>query len=134
RPHLVIRDANLPDIDGLEVCRRIKAHPATTPIPVMHLSGVYVAPEQKAHALEEGADAYLVKPVEPWELIAQAKALLRLHQAEERARAAARQWQANFHAINDGVCLLDGQGRDQRCNRALTPILHKPSQEILRAT
>src|SRR5436309_15541901 len=83
-PDLVILDVHLPDIDGFEVCRHIKAHAATTPIPVLHLSGVYITSEDRRHALEEGADAYLTKPVEPRELVAQAKALLRLHRAEER--------------------------------------------------
>src|SRR5207247_3818 len=86
QPDLVVLDVNLPDINGLEVCRQIKAHPATTGIPVMHMSAGYVRPEDRTLALEEGADAYLTKPVEPRELIAQAKALLRLHQAEERAQ------------------------------------------------
>jgi PAS domain S-box-containing protein len=133
KPDLVILDVSLPDINGFEVCRRIKAHPATTPIPVMHLSGVHVTPEEKTHALEEGADAYLTKPVEPGELLAQAKALLRLHRAEEEARAAARQWQATFDAINDGVCLLDRRGRVLRCNRALALLVGKPPGEVLGA-
>ena len=42
RPDLIILDVNLPDIDGFEVCRRIKAHPATSSIPVLHMSAVYV--------------------------------------------------------------------------------------------
>jgi CheY-like chemotaxis protein len=41
-PDLVVMDVNLPDIDGFEVCRRIKTHPATTSIPVLHLSTVFV--------------------------------------------------------------------------------------------
>src|SRR5262249_43494221 len=129
----VVLDVNLPDIDGFEVCRRIKSHPSTTAIPVVHMSGVYVTTEDKAHALDEGACAYLTKPVEPRELIAQAKALLRLRQAQERARAVARQGPAAFDAINDGVCLLDRQGRVLRCNRALVRILQKPPREILGA-
>jgi PAS domain S-box-containing protein len=131
KPDLVILDVNLPDINGLEVCRRLKAHPATTTIPVMHLSGVYRTAGDKTHALDEGADAYLTKPVEPHELLAQAKALLRIHQAEEKARAAARQWQATFDAINDGVCLLDHEGRVLRCNLALARILGKAVEDIL---
>jgi PAS domain S-box-containing protein len=131
KPDLIVLDVNLPDINGFEVCRHIKAHPATTFIPVMHMSGVYVRPEDRTHALEDGADVYLTKPVEPHELVAQARVLLRIHQAEERAAAAARQWQATFAAINDGVCLLDRQGRVQRCNAAAERILQRSAGEIL---
>ena len=131
KPDLVVLDVNLPDIDGFEVCRRIKAHPATTAIPVLHLSGVHVRPEDKRHGLTEGADAYLTKPVEPQDLIAQARALLRLRQAEERARAAARQWQATFDALDEVVCLLDRQGRVLRCNRALLRTLGKSPHQVL---
>jgi two-component system cell cycle sensor histidine kinase/response regulator CckA len=131
KPDVVILDVNLPDINGVEVCRQIKMHPATRAIPVMHMSAVYVSTEDKTHALEEGADAYVTKPVEPRELVAQVKALLRIHQAEERAEAAAQQWQATFAAINDGVCLLDCDGRVLRCNPAAERILQRPAAEIL---
>jgi PAS domain S-box-containing protein len=134
RPDLVVLDVNLPDINGFEVCRRIKAHPATAAIPVLHLSAVYVRPEDRRHGLEEGADAYLTKPLEPADLIAQAKALLRGRQAEERARAAARQWQATFDALDDGVGLLDRDGRVLRCNRALPRLLGKPPGQVLGRT
>src|SRR5262249_58233669 len=75
KPDLVVLDVQLPDVNGFEVCRRIRAHPATTAIPVMHLSAVYVSPDDRTHALEEGADAYLAKPVEPREVVAHATAL-----------------------------------------------------------
>jgi PAS domain S-box-containing protein len=131
KPDLVVLDVNLPDINGFEVCRRIKAHPATSGIPVLHLSAVYVTPEDRAHGLEEGADAYLTKPVEPGELLAHVHALLRIHQAEERARLEAQHWQATFDAISDGVCLLDGRGRVLRCNRALAALAGLPPQEVV---
>ena len=105
KPDVVILDVSLPDINGVEVCRHIKMHPATRTIPVMHMSAVYVTTEDRTHALDEGADVYLTKPVEPRELVAQVKALMRTHLAEERATAAAQRWQATFAAINDGVCL-----------------------------
>jgi PAS domain S-box-containing protein len=131
RPDLVILDVNLPDLNGVEVCRQIKAHPATTAIPVLHLSGVYISPQDKTQALQDGSDGYLTKPVEPDELLAQAKALMRIHQAEELARTAARQWQATFDALGDGVCLLDPQGRALRCNRTLAELLRMPAHELL---
>ena len=85
-PDLIILDVNLPDIDGFEVCRRIKAHPATSSIPVLHMSGVYIRSADKTHGLDGGADGYLTKPVEPDEVVATVHALLRIHRAEEAAR------------------------------------------------
>src|SRR5258708_33182096 len=82
QPDLIVLDVNLPDIDGFEVCRHIKAHPSTTGIPVMHMSGVYVTPQDRTHSLEEGADVYLTKPADPYELVAQVRALLRSHQTQ----------------------------------------------------
>src|SRR5262249_10824694 len=73
KPDLVILAVNLPDINGFDVCRQIKAHPATTRIPVLHMSAVYVQAEDRTQALDGGADGYLLKPVDPRELLAQAK-------------------------------------------------------------
>src|SRR5262249_52276905 len=119
KPDLIILDANLPDIDGFEVCRRIKGQPTTAAIPVLHMSGVFVRSEDRTHGLEGGADAYLTKPTEPREVVATVRALLRVHQAEGAARRAAHQWQATFDAIHDALCLLDPAGEVLRCNRAM---------------
>jgi CheY-like chemotaxis protein len=59
KPDLVILDVNLPDINGVEVCRRLKSHPATRAIPVLYLSAVYVQPEDKTRGLGR------VRPVWP---------------------------------------------------------------------
>jgi PAS domain S-box-containing protein len=131
KPDLIVLDVSLPDIDGFEVCRRIKAHPATSAIPVLHMSGVFVSAQDRAQALEGGADGYLTKPVEPQELVATVRALLRLHEAEEAARAAAAQWQSTFDAVRDALGLLDAGGRVLRCNEALGRLLGRPAQEAL---
>ena len=86
-PDLIILDIRLPDIDGFEVCRRIKRDPATADIPVLHLSASFISGEAKAHGLDGGADGYLVRPVEPVELVATVKALLRNKAAEDALRA-----------------------------------------------
>ena len=123
QPDLVILDVRLPDVNGMEVCRRIKQHPATSTLPVLHLSASYTKGEDKAHGLDGGADGYLTHPVEAPELIATVNALLRARRAEERANAAAQQWQATFDAISDGVCLVDRGGRVLRCNGALAALV-----------
>ena len=73
RPRLVVLDVGLPDIDGLEVCRRIRA---TSTLPVIFLTarGDEV---DRVVGLEIGADDYLTKPFSPAELVARVKAVLR---------------------------------------------------------
>ncbi len=131
QPDLIVLDVKLPDIHGFEVCRKIKADPNTSSIPVLHLSASFIQMEDKAEALEGGADGYLTQPVESRELIATVNALLRMRQAEETATSAATQWQTTFDAISDGVCLLDFQGKIVRCNQAMASILGKLAEEII---
>ena len=76
-PDLVILDLMLPDIDGLDVCRRIRALPgetARTPILMLTAKG---DPMDRIVGLELGADDYLPKPFEPRELLARIRAVLR---------------------------------------------------------
>ncbi|MEH2107822.1 hybrid sensor histidine kinase/response regulator [Nostoc sp.] len=131
QPDLVILDVQLPDISGFEVCRQIKANPETAFIPVLHLSASFVQSQDKAQGLDSGADAYLVQPVEPIELLATLRSLLRIRRAEEAALSSAREWQTTFDSMNDGVSLVDGEGMILRCNRAMMRLCCKPSHEIL---
>jgi signal transduction histidine kinase/CheY-like chemotaxis protein len=85
-PDIVVLDIQLPDIDGLEVCRRIKATPSTASITVIHLSATLVKGEDKARGLEGGADGYLTSPVGQAELVATVRAFVRLRQAEASQR------------------------------------------------
>jgi DNA-binding response OmpR family regulator len=76
-PELVILDLMLPDIDGLEVCRRIRALPAPmATVPVLMLTAKGDAMD-RIIGLELGADDYLPKPFEPRELLARVRAILR---------------------------------------------------------
>lgn len=64
----VVLDINLPDLDGLEVCRLVRADPATALLPVVHVTAVSVEEADQAASREAGADAYLVGPVPPSQL------------------------------------------------------------------
>jgi PAS domain S-box-containing protein len=131
RPDLVILDVKLPDINGFEVCRRIKSDPATSAIPVLHVSTTFVHLEDKVQGLDSGADGYLTNVAEPLELIATVRALLRARRAEDAAQISTRQWQTTFDAIHDGVMLLDASGRVVQANRPLERILGRSWTDIV---
>jgi signal transduction histidine kinase len=90
-PVLITLDINLPDIDGFEVCRRLKSDPVTREIPVLHLSASCVDSDHKVRGLEGGADAYLSEPIDQQELVATVKALLRMREAQREARCQAEE-------------------------------------------
>ena len=72
---LVILDIMMPDIDGYKICRRLRSNPETSDIPVIMLSAKAQVPD-KLVGFEAGADDYVVKPVDPSELVARVNALL----------------------------------------------------------
>lgn len=131
QPALVILDVRLPDLNGFEVCRQIKSDPHTRFVPVLHLSASFIKSQDKAEGLDSGADSYLAQPVEPIELLATVRSLLRIRQAEELALTSAREWQTTFDAINDSVCLLNQQGEILRCNQATVRLFDQPIEAIL---
>lgn len=89
QPDLVLLDVMMPDMDGYEVCRHIKANAATRHIPVVMVTALHEADERIA-GLEAGADDFLTKPVDFETLLARVKSLVRLKRLldEWRSRGA----------------------------------------------
>ena len=85
-PDVVVLDVKMPDLDGFEVCRRIKANPHTAGVKVLHTSATFVSLDKKVQGLDIGADGYLTQPFEAAELVATVRSLLRLAQAERELR------------------------------------------------
>jgi PAS domain S-box-containing protein len=110
QPLLVLLDVNLPDMGGLEVCRRIKAD--WPDIVVIQISATAISPAEKVIGLESGADCYLTTPVEPIELIAVTRAMLRLRHAEGQAQEASERYRMIVESAVDYAiftCGLDGR-------------------------
>jgi PAS domain S-box-containing protein len=109
-PLLVLLDVNLPDVNGLEVCRRIKAE--WPDIVVIQISATATSTAEKVIGLESGADCYLTTPVEPLELIAVTRAMLRLRHAETQAQEAGERYRMIVESAVDYAiftCGLDGR-------------------------
>src|SRR5579872_1855066 len=84
-PQLVLCDVALPDMNGLDVCRRIKSDPVTGAIPVIQISATFVSERDEQEGLKGGADIYLTEPLEPKELETVVSVLLRLRRTEAEA-------------------------------------------------
>jgi PAS domain S-box-containing protein len=84
KPDVVLLDIVMPEIDGYEVCRILKADEVTRNIPIVMITAARTDKESRIKALESGADAFLTKPIDESELMAQIRAMLRIKQSEDR--------------------------------------------------
>ena len=83
RPNLIILDVMMPDMDGYEVCRRLRHDPGTQPIPIIMFTARAMV-DDKVAGFEAGADDYLTKPTHPAELASRIKAVLARSAAQSR--------------------------------------------------
>lgn len=82
RPDLILLDVMMPDLDGFEVCKRLRADPATAEIPVIMVTASRDAGD-KLRALKAGADDFLSKPLDDLILLARVRALLRARETAQ---------------------------------------------------
>lgn len=86
---IILLDVMMPEMDGFEVCRRLKADPATYHIPVVMITALDQTSD-RIKGLEAGADDFLTKPVDDIQLMARVKSLVRLKVLTDELRARAR--------------------------------------------
>lgn len=89
-PDLILLDVLLPGMDGYEICRRLKADPATAIIPIVMVTAVGGL-EQQMKGIEAGADDFLPKPFHAIELIARVRSLLRMKRLHDELDTSKRQ-------------------------------------------
>jgi adenylate cyclase len=101
-PDLVLLDLQLPDLNGVEVCRRIRTNPTTAMLPVLMMTASGTS--ERLSALDAGADDFVTKPFDRAELIARVRSLLRIKRAMDTIgiqAAELAQWNVTLEARVD---------------------------------
>jgi adenylate cyclase len=88
RPDLVLLDVIMPEMSGYDVCRQIRANPATQILPVVMVTALEPAKE-RVRGLEAGADDFLTTPINQAELLARVRSLLRIKELYDTVQAQA---------------------------------------------
>ena len=99
-PDIVLLDVMMPEMDGFEVCRRLKADPKTMHIPVVMVTALSDSSD-RVQGLEAGADDFLTKPVNDIALFARVKSLVRLKMMMDELRL--REMTSNSFGVADAV-------------------------------
>jgi PAS domain S-box-containing protein len=149
QPDTILLDVKMPGMDGYEVCKTLKTDPRTSHIPVIMATAVHTDPQSRARGLETGADAFLTKPIEGVELVAQIRAMLRIKQAEDRLRqemqlrdrvidhkiielkASDERYRELVEGTQDLIIQTDGQGNLLFANSAAQAILCARPEDCL---
>lgn len=120
-PDLVLLDVMMPDMNGYEVCRSLRANPATAMLPVVMVTALD-AGDERVKGLEAGADDFLSKPINQPELFARVRSLLRIKEFQDRIQEQARElalWNQTLEQrVAEGVSQIE---RMSRLKRFLSP-------------
>jgi PAS domain S-box-containing protein len=121
RPDLVLLDVMMPDMDGFEVCRRLRADPHTAEVPLMMVTALDDQ-ESLLRGIEAGADDFVTKPFNRAELRARVRTITRLNRYRSLWESRSRYEQLIEHSPN-GVMIIDAQGAILLANPALLHLL-----------
>jgi hypothetical protein len=128
---LVVLDVNLPDIDGFEVCRRLRARPETAQLPVLHLSATFTHTTDMELGLEAGADSYLTRPVEAPVLLATVRTLLFARHADFIRRGLDAKLRTIFKLAPVAIAMTDQNLRYESANPAFCTLSGYSPEELI---
>jgi two-component system, OmpR family, phosphate regulon response regulator PhoB len=106
-PRVVVLDLNLPDVSGMDVCRLLRADPATRDLPILMLTA-RGGEQDRVQGLELGADDYLPKPFNVRELVLRVESVARRHQEPEATSRQRLSLGAIELDLDAHLCWVDG--------------------------
>jgi PAS domain S-box-containing protein len=134
RADLVVLDINLPDIDGFEVCRRLRARPQTAQLPVLHLSATFTNSSDFDLGLEAGADSYLTRPVEAPVLLATVRTLLFARNADLIRRGLDAKLRTIFKLAPAALAMIDRHLKYESVNPAFCTLTGYDAATLIGST
>jgi len=124
-PDLILTDVMMPQLDGFELLRELRADPSTAMVPVIILSA-RAGEESRLEGLQAGADDYLIKPFSARELLARVRAHLEIarlrHETEKALKYRSAQYETLLNQAPIGVYLVDADFRLREVNPTALPV------------
>ncbi|MFC5548515.1 diguanylate cyclase [Massilia aerilata] len=130
QPDLVLLDVVMPELDGLETCRRLKAHPLTARIPVIFMSARGETDDIVA-GFDIGAADYIPKPLRMEEVCARVRAQLRLASGSDAQKEQADRLRMIVDSMDQGLLIVERCGRIQYANPACDRYLGYATDELV---
>ncbi len=146
---IIILDVRMPEMDGFELCARLKKLEATKDVPVLMVSALMTDGTHRALGFDSGADGYLCKPFDNVELVANIRGLLRLKKSEDALRKQSHEleaeldkrtgnlrqseqlWRGLFEASPDAIFIEDTQGQVLEVNPAACRLHEMTHDELV---
>ena len=129
RPDLILLDVNMPDMDGYEICRRLKQDPTTMRIPVIFITAMSES-EDEARGFELGAADYIVKPFKAAVVRARVQAQIRLKRQDESLRSTEEWYHRIIESAPDGLLVVDDLGVIRLANASAAAMFGYGAQEM----
>jgi PAS domain S-box-containing protein len=148
QPDTILLDIIMPEMDGYEVCEKLKKDELTKYIPIIMLTAIKTDTESRVKGLKIGADVFFSKPIDPIELSAQVNVMLRIKDAEDKLRAerelldervivrtkelreSERQLQAIFDDPDTFIGILELDGSLLRANKSALKFIDSTNPEV----
>lgn len=152
QPAIILLDIVMPQMDGYEVCKILKSHQLTKHIPIIMLTAMKVDTQSRIKCLEAGADAFLTKPIDPAELVAQVKVVMRIKETEDRLREEKavldqkvqerikeltnreKSYNSLFNTVSEAIYVQDSQGRFLEINEGALKMYGYPKEYLIGKT